>query len=369
MVVRGVIRNRMRTAAGIFAAAMGASILVSGFMMVEATVFLIDFQYKWILRSDVDLTFKDERGEDALLEAARLPGVDRAEPQLGVGCTFYNGPHRKKGGITGLAPDATLTVPRNIDGRPVRVASAGLTMSRKLAEILHLQRGDTVLFRPIKGLRRMHQATVAEISDSYLGTTVYADIHYLSRLIGEEMALTGIQLATDGNPASTARLYRELKQMPALQAVNTRADMVEALETYLLEAMWWFILILVLFAGIVFFGSILNSSLVSLAERQREVATLRVLGYGPWQIGSLLLRESLIVTLVGTVLGMPLGYGLSVLTAAAFDTELFRFPVVSSPATYIWTLVLAVLFALAAHLGVQRAIHRMDWLDALQAKE
>ena len=109
--------------------------------------------------------------------------------------------------------------------------------------------------------------------------------------------------------------------------------------------------------------------MVSLAERTREVATLRVLGYGPWRIGSLLLRESLIVTLVGTVLGMPIGYGLSELVARAYDTEMFRFPVVSSPGTWIWTLVLAVLFALAAHLGVQRAIHRMDWLDALQAKE
>ena len=40
----------------------------------------------------MDLTFKDERGEDALAEAARLPGVDRAEPTLSVACTFRNGP-------------------------------------------------------------------------------------------------------------------------------------------------------------------------------------------------------------------------------------------------------------------------------------
>ncbi len=99
------------------------------------------------------------------------------------------------------------------------------------------------------------------------------------------------------------------------------------------------------------------------------MATQRVLGYGPWQIGSLLLRESLIVTLLGTLLGMPVGYGLSVLVSKAYDTEMFRFPVVSSAGTYLWTLVLAVLFALIAHLGVQHAIHRMDWLEALQAKE
>ncbi|MBN2476532.1 MAG: ABC transporter permease [Pirellulales bacterium] len=369
MVLRGIVRSRVRTAAGMFAAMMGASVLVTGFMMVEATTYLIDFQFKWTLRSDVELTFKDEHSTDALLETARLPGVDRAEPRLGVGCTFFNGPYRKKASITGLAPDARLTVPRDRQARPIRIPSTGLAMSRKLAEILHLKRGDVVRFRPVKGLRQTHEVPVAEIVDSYMGTTVYADIHYLSRLVGEELAVTSVQLATDRNPLHTAALYRELKRMPALEAVNSRTEMIAMLEDTLIQNMWVFIGALVVFAGVVFFGSILNSSLVSLAERQREVATLRVLGYGPWQIGSLLLRESLIVTLIGTVLGMPLGYFLTVLTSWAYDSELFRFPVYATPRTWVWTLLLAVLFTLSAHLAVQRAIHKMDWLEALQAKE
>jgi putative ABC transport system permease protein len=369
MVVRGVVRHRLRTIAGTFAAAMGASLLVSGFMMTEATYYLVDFQFKWVMRSDVDITFKDERDEGALLEMARLPGVDRVEPTLAVGCTFISGPYRKKGGIIGLAADAQLTVPRDLEARPIRIPSSGLAMSRKMAEMLHLERGDFVEFRPIKGLRQTHRAKVVEISDSYLGTAVYANIDYLSRLVGEEFALNGVQLQTDHNPAHMAAMYRQLKHMPAIQAVSTRSDMIRNIEDDLLSQMWVFIGMLVLFAGIVFFGAILTASLVSLAERQREVATLRVLGYGPWRIGSLLLRESLLVTLLGTVLGMPLGYFLAVLTSWAYNSEMFRFPVRSSAGTWIWTLLLAVLFALMAHLAVQWTIHRMDWLDTLQAKE
>jgi len=242
-------------------------------------------------------------------------------------------------------------------------------MSRTLAEMLHLRRGDLVDFEPVKGLRRAHRVPVVEISDSYLGTAVYADIGFLSGLVGESLAVSGVQLAIDRDPAHTAALFAELKQMPALQAVDTRADMLAMLEDTLVRNMWVFIGTLVGFAGIVFFGSILNSSLVSLAERQREVATLRVLGYGPWQVGSLLLRESVIVTLIGTVAGMPIGYLLTVLVARAYHSEMFRFPVVSSTGTWVWTLGAAVLFALVAHLAVQRAVHRMDWLEALQAKE
>lgn len=369
MVVRSVIRNRLRTTAGVFAAAMGAAVLVAGFMMADASQFLVDFQFKWILRSDVELAFKDEHGWEALLEASRLPGVELAEPQLRVACTFYNEPYRHKGAVTGLVANPRLTVPRDRQARPIPIPTSGVAMTAKLAEILHLSVGDTVTFKPVKGLRRPHEVTVVEIVDSYLGTAVYTEIEYLSRLVGEQYALNAVQLSTDGSDAHRKKLYRALKQLPALEAVTSRPDMVASLEETLLQNMWVFIGMLILFAGIVFFGSILNASLVSLAERQREVATLRVLGYGPWQIGGLMFRESMIVTLIGTLLGMPLGYLLAVGTSIAYDTEVFRFPVVASTSTWIWTVVLAVVFATGAHLIVQRTIHTMDWLEALKAKE
>ncbi|NUQ62481.1 MAG: ABC transporter permease [Pirellulales bacterium] len=369
MVLRSLVRNRVRTAAGVFAAMMGASVLVTGFMMSEATRHLIDFQFRWIQRSDIDLYFKDEQNAEALSEALRLPGVDHAEPILNVSCTFRNGPYEEKGAITGLVPHARLTMPRDPQGRAIRVPPSGLLMNRKLAELLQVDRGDLVLMEPVQGLRQEREIQVVEIDDSFLGTAVYADIRYLSRLVGEELALSGVQLATDGDSRHLASLYRELKELPALDAVSARNDMIEALETTVVRNMGVFIGLLVLFAGILFFGSILNASLVSLAERRREVATLRVLGYSPWQIGLMLLRESMIVTLLGTLLGMPVGYLLSVATSAAYDTEMFRFPVVVSMSTWAWTLTLAILFGLAAHGFVQLAIHRMDWLEALQTKE
>ncbi len=369
MVFRSLVRARVRSLAGVFAAAMGAAVVASGLMMVEGSYYLLDFQFRWLLKSDVDITFADEQGRDALLEAARLPGVQRVEPLLNVACTFENGHFRHKGAVTGLQEGATLTVPRDTRARPIRIPTVGLAMSRKLAEMLHLECGDLVTMRPTKGLRRAEQMPVVEISDSYMGTSVYTDIGYLSRLVGEEFAVTGVQLKMDTAPDQREAFNRQLKKLPAIRGVANRHAMVESIEKTIVVSMNVFIFVLVGFAGVIFFGSILNASLVSLAERQREVATLRVLGYGPWQIGSLLLRESLVLTALGTVLGMPIGYLLTVGMAMSYDSELLRFPVISSTSTWVVTAALAVLFTAAAYLFVQRAIHRMDWLEALQAKE
>ncbi len=369
MALRSLFRNRMRTAAGVFATAMGSAVLVSGLMMADATRFLVDFQFKWVLRSDYDLSFEEDRDASALDEAARLPGVDRAEPILTVPCTFVHGPYRRKGAITGIAPGATLTVPRNRRADPIPIPSTGVVLARKLAEVLHLREGDRLRIEPIKGLRRPRYVPVVRIADSYLGMQVYADIRYLSRLVGESLAVSGVQLAADADPRETAALYRHLKQLPSLQAVSARRAMVENLEKILVDNMGVFIRSLLFFSGTMFLGSIINSSLVSLAERQREVATLRVLGYSPWQVGMLLFRENMVVTMLGTVIGMPFGYLLAVITSMAYNTELFRFPVIAEPDTWVWAFLLAIVFGSVAQVFVQWRVHRMDWLEALQVKE
>jgi putative ABC transport system permease protein len=113
-----------------------------------------------------------------------------------------------------------------------------------------------------------------------------------------------------------------------------------------------------------------NSSLVSLAEREREVGTFRALGYGPWEIGGMFLRENLLVNFCGTLLGLPFGYGLVILTSWAYtENDLIRLPVVSAPWVWMTTIGLSFAFALLAHVVVQWRVHRMNFLAALQVTE
>jgi putative ABC transport system permease protein len=369
MVLRSVIRNRVRTGAGLFSAAMGTCILVTGFMMQQAMKHLIDFQYQLVWRSDVDLIFKDERSRDALREARRLPGVEHAEPLFEVACTFVNGPISKRGAITGLDSNARLTIPRDAEGRRIKVPAAGVAMSRKLADILQVQVGDVLRIVPIKGLRQERPVPIVQIIEGYLGLSAYADIDYLNRLVNEEFAVSGVQLELAEDSRQRRGLHRELKELPGVQAVSQREDMIRNLQDTIIKTQTTFIGLLIFFAGVIFFGSVLNASLISLAERQTEVATLRVQGYGPWEIGGLFLRESMIVNLCGTLLGLPLGYRLTVVLTDLYDTEMFRIPVVFTRGIAAWTMVVAILFGLLAHGFVQLSIHRMDWLDALKVRE
>ncbi len=369
MVLRNVFRNRVRTLVGVFAAAMGTTLVANGLLANQSLFYLLDFQFEKVLLSDIDLVFKDEQNRSALYEVKRMPGVDAAEPTLQVACTFRSGHHRKRAGITGLIPESQLTVPRDRQGRAVRIPSAGLVMGRALAERLHVQAGDTVTIRPIKGLRRRHQVQVVSVADGYLGLSCYANLQYLSRLIGEEDVLTGVQLKVNPDQRVRREFYRQLKQLPGVAGYSSRDEVVSNLMDTLLETNLAAVGVIIAFAGALFFGSTYNAATIALTERQREVATMLVLGYTPQAISRLFWRESFVVQMTGTLLGMPLGYLLLIYVAETAANEIARLPLVAPPIVWVWVLGVSFLFSLVSHLVVRRRIYQLHWQESLQVKE
>ncbi len=286
-----------------------------------------------------------------------------------MACDFVNGPYQRKAGITGLVTDARLTVPYDSDGRQIQIPESGVVLTKRLAGRLHVRPGERLTMIPVKGERRPVEILVTRIADSYMGLSAYAEIGYLSGLVGEPFVMSGAQLTTVHDTAQLEALYREIRQKPNIQGVQSRRAMIAQVTETLLQNQFVFIGILVLFSGIVFFGSIVNASMVNLAERQREVGTFRAIGYSEWQIGSMFLRENLITNLIGTFLGLPVGWLLTWLTAVSYNNDLIRLPVVSAPWVWWTTITLAVIFALAAHVVVQWTLGRTDYLEALKVKE
>ena len=164
MVLRGIFRNKARSCIGVIAAAMGAALVLTALGMVDSLRDMIIFQFDKVLVSDYTLTLKDDVDPGALFEARRLPGVTKVEPIFQVPCTFYHKNHSKKGSITGIVEDSKLTIPRNESGKPVSVPAVGLLMTKRLAEALHIQKGDTVKFVPVKGEKRVYEVPVVKNS-------------------------------------------------------------------------------------------------------------------------------------------------------------------------------------------------------------
>jgi putative ABC transport system permease protein len=365
--LRSMIRNRFRTGTGVFTSALAVAIMVTGLALYDSMELLVDFQFEQIAHSDVDIGMRDEKSTAALLEGRGLPGVDYAEPILGLVCDVRHGRHARRLSILGLTAEHKLTTPRRADGQPIEIPPAGLVASRKLAEVLGADVGDTLELTPVRGRRRTVRAPLAAVVEGFIGLECYADLNYLSRLVGEGSAVNAIQLSVDHTRIDG--LYRAVKQLPNAQGVSARADTKANIESTFVNTMSTTLTFMVLFAGVIALGSLLNTSFIEIADRTRDIATFRVLGYRAGQVAGIFFRQNLVVFLIGLGAGLPLGYGMVVGMAKAYDTELFRMPVIFQPQTIVLACLISFVFVLIAQWFVYRQIVRLDWLEGVQTKE
>ena len=367
MALRSLARNRVRTLTVIISSALATSIILLSLVMYDSMFYLLEFQFERVAHSDVDIGMRDEKSRAALFEARDLPGVDYAEPLLGLACELRNGSRARRLGIMGLARTHRLTSPTRPDLTPIEIPPEGLVLSNKLAEVLGVGIGDTLDLTPVRGRRDTRRVRVASLAEGFLGLECYADLNYLSRLVGEASAVNSVQFSVD--PAETTALYRTIKGLPNAQALSVRADTKRVIEDTLVATTIFSLGLMIIFAGLIAFGSTLNTSLVEIGDRVRDISTFRVLGYQPAQIAGIFLRQNLVTFALGAVLSLPLGYGMVVACAEAYDTELFRMPVIIRPIVVVITVLTASVFVLSAQWFVYRSVCKLDWQEGVKVKE
>lgn len=364
MVLRGLARQRARSAAGLLAALLASAIMLTSLGMQDALRFIVKFQFNEVQRADAGLVFHGEKPFGVVREVGALPGVDHVEPVLEVACSFVHGWRTRRGGITGIVPGSRLTVPRDRTGRAVPIPDDGLMMTRALADELQLRIGDLVTIKPVRGQQESFTMPLVSVVDSYLGLAAYANFYSLNRAIGEWDSVSSVSIALNRDESSSSRFARAVKGVPAVQSVNLVREQKREFEA-LLATSNISISVLILFAGVIMFGSLCTGALITLSERQREIATLRTLGYHEREISRLFLRENLFLNLTGAMLGLPLGYALLILMSVAYQTEAFRIPVRVEEKTWLLTLLLAMCFTFFAQVFVRRAIRRLPWRQVL----
>lgn len=367
LALRNVFRNRGRTLTGVVSCALAAAIVFCSLALYDGMRYLIDFQFDHVMRSDVDLALRDETSRRSFYEARMLPAVRYVEPTFGLACQLRHGAHARRMGVIGLPRPHRLTVPVDADAQPIEIPLAGLVLTSKLAELLEVRVGDTLELTPIRGRRDTYDVPVAAVAKTYIGVGAYADLHYLSELVGEAAAINGLQMRVD--PAHQADLFRAVKGLPNVQAITINAEARANLEDTFVRTSVVSLGLLILFAGMMAFGAILNASMVEISDRLREVSTLRVIGYDPSAVAAIFLRQNVIVCLLGMVAAIPLSYAMLHGAALGYDSELFRMPVIIHARSVIGAAALMSLFIIVSQVFVYRRIRRLDWLEGVKVKE
>jgi putative ABC transport system permease protein len=367
MILRNVARRPARTVASVVGIGFAGAIVVMGNAMLDAIDLLTKIQFQEVQRQDVTVTFAEPVSSRAAYELLRYPGVMRVETMRAVPATLRRGSRSRQVGITGLPSDPTLWRIYSGDRGALSPPREGLLMSEKLAELLAVAPGEAIQVEVLEGRRPRLVVTVVDTVEDFTGTSAWMEIEALQRLLHEGGALSGATLHIDST-AST-ELLRRLKLTPAVAGVALKQAVIENFETYLAQNMNVFLGMLFFFSLVIAFGVIYNTARISLSERSRELASLRVMGFRRAEISYILLGELALLTLLALPLAMALGFGLLAFLSSSLDTELYRIPiVVTARSQAIACSVVAVSAALSS-LVVRRRLDRLDLIGVLKTRE
>lgn len=367
MIIRHLERRPVKAGLSMLGIALACAIMVVGTFFRDAIDFMIFIEFERAQRQDLTITFVEPTARSALINLLRMPGVEYGEGFRSVPVRLHYGHHNYRTSINGFPRSRDLYRTLDIDHRPIELTPDGLVITDHLAKILHVRPGDVVTAEVLEGRRPELKLLIAEMVSQYIGVAGYMDIDALNRTMREGSVVSGAYLKID--PARRLEIYRQLKEFPRVANSTAVANVVSAFY----ETSGRFILIFVGFisalAGIITFGVVYNSARISLAERSRELASMRVLGFTRGEISFILLGELALLTVLAIPVGLFIGRVLCWVMIRNVQHEIFRIPLFVEQSTYALAATVVIMASVLSSLFVRSKLDELDLVAVLKTQE
>lgn len=367
MMLRAIERRPLRAALSVTAMALAAAILMTGRYQENAIHHMVGVQFDFVQRDDLAVTFVEAMPYRALHELVSIPGVLAAEPLRTVVATLRSGHRDYRLALQGIEPDSRLRRLMDTDLRTVTLPTGGLLLTDHLAGVLEIGPGATLVVDVLEGRQPRLELPVAGIISEYLGVSAYLPRGELQAMLGEGDLISGALLLVE--PGATARVVAALEARPAVLGITERRAAVDSFYDNMAGTVLIFSLITTILAGAIAFGVIYNNARIALADRARELASLRVLGYRRGEVGWILLGEQILLTVLALPPGFLLGYMLYAFIAGASDSDLYRVPVIPSVQALAFAAAIMGLAAALAAWAMRRRLDRLDLVAVLKSRE
>lgn len=367
MVLRHLERRPVKALLATLGIGLACSIMVVGNFQPDSITHMVHVQFSQVQREDITVTFVEPTSQRALYSLRGLEGVEYTEGFRSVPVRLRYEHRNYRTSLEGLPPSSRLRHLLNTELEVVRPPPAGILLSAHLGKMLGAGPDDMLTVEVLEGSRPLLQVPVVALTEQYLGTGAYMQREVVNRLMNEGPAISGAYLTVD--QAYANELYRKLQQMPRIAGVSVRQATIDSFNETLARNLLTFTFINALLGTVIAFGVVYNILRISLSERSRELASLRVLGYTRVEVAYILLGEMILIVLIGTPLGFGIGYLLSYGMVTALQSDLYRVPLIMEADTFGLAGMTILVSASVSAVIMWRKVKQLDLISVLKAKE
>lgn len=358
MTVRGIGRNRRRTFSTVLGVVLALTLIVVSWGMVDTAQILVDRQFDEIERQDAEVYFRGPIGEAELRRVRHTRGVRLAEPGIDLPVSLRADGRRYRTQLIGLRRGTRMHGFPLEGGGWRELPGEGILAGEALASELGIEAGaEIAIAAPGTGVTE--RAPVEAFLDEPLGTYVYAPLGTARRLAGPGTGLGNVALVRYAPGVDREAMRRELSSLPGVVAFVDSNALRGVVDDYL-GLYYAFVGVMLLFGAAMAFALLYNSIQANLAERSVEVATLRAAGTPFRTLSRMITAENVLVTAIGIVPGLLVGYEVARLFLASFDNDAFSFDLRIRVSTLVLSALAILLVSLLSERPGLRAVRRLD---------
>ena len=372
---RNIFRYKKRLLMTIFGVAGCTALIFTGFGLKDSIRMMIPLQYEQIQKYDMLLSLKDDPSSG---EQEALDSVLEDRTVIEDSMALYQ--ESMDASSDGALQEVTLMVPKDREefsrfitlrerggGKPVTLSEEGVVITEKLGRMLGVGVGDTIRLKDPDN--RMINVRIDGVTENYVYHYVYMMPSLYESLYGAAPSNNAMiaRLTDDGREQEDALSGRLLDTGAVSSAsFNTAVranfdDMISALDIV--------VVVLILSAAALAFVVLFSLASINIDERKRELATLKVLGFYDAETAMYLHRESLVLTILGILVGLVLGIFLLFFVITTAEVDMVMFTRDTYWTNYVLSSGITLLFALVVNLLTNWVVKRIDMVESLKSIE
>lgn len=367
--IRNMFRNKGRTAFVLIGIVLTYAILGMPWAMKENMDIMIYSQFDNVMVYDmkVDLSHPVLQS-DAISEVMQMATIEYAEPLMEVPAVLYKDGQKKEVSVLGIQAGSDLYRLYDKNGLGYELSDEGIVLSEQLAGKLHAKVGDTLLMQSpfAKDPKVKVQIRVDQIIPQYLGLNAYMDEKKLSALLDQPRFTTAIIAETDAEGVKQIR--DKFKESSTVFGVNS-SDELMAKYAEMMDMMIAMLGIFVVIGILCGFSIVYASSMITVSERKRELASMLVIGLNYSEVKRVLYLEQWYTAFLGLLLGMPVLKMLVTGMSSMMANDVYKMPAEVSVLSFVSAGFLTVVSIRLAQWSLGKKVEQIKLVEALSIRE
>ncbi len=378
---RNLFRYKRRLVMTMIGIAGCTALLLTGLGLQDSINDIIDKQFGELLQYNVVVTTDDD------IDKASKEELDDLLSQTDMVSAYTSAQSTSMiaEGIESTDPVVTLVVPEDTRAfqdlwllrnrtthQEFDLTEEGIIVTEKLATSLNLEKGDILTLATQDDMGNAtdetYELVVGGIAENYLYNYVFTTVDAYEDIFGEAPIFSSIYATMPADESVRAQFNTEVRSIDGIKTVAYNDETIDTYRT-MLNSVNLVVIVLVVSAAALAFIVLYNLTNINITERKREIATLKVLGFLPREVDMYIYRETILLSVIGCLIGLVLGVFLEGFVVVTAEVDQVMFGRDIHILSFVWAFVLTMIFTLIVMLFMRRKLANVDMIESLKSNE